>query len=239
MVGVPVTFHDLEGTDPEYYKSLNSLLEYSLEDIGMTEMTFSTESHAFGEVTVVDLVEGGRDKFVTDDNKLEYIHLLANHRMTASIRPQIDAFLEGFYSLVPKQLISLFDAQELELLISGLPEVDVEDMRANTTYHNYEISDTPIRHFWSVLKGFSKEEKALFLQFVTGSSKVPLDGFASLKGSEGIQKMSIHKAFNTNLLPTAHTCFNQLDLPPYETEEELRNKLKVAIHYGEVGFGFA
>jgi len=74
--------------------------------------------------------------------------------------------------LVPPELISIFDAQELELLISGLPEIDLDDLKANTDYHGYKNSDTQINYFWNALRSFSKEDKALFLQFVTGTSKV-------------------------------------------------------------------
>lgn len=49
----------------------------------------------------------------------------------------MDAFLEGFYDIIPKSLISIFNEQELELLISGLPDIDIEDLRANTEYHKY------------------------------------------------------------------------------------------------------
>ena len=106
------------------------------------------------------------------------MRLVAHHRMTTAIRKQIDAFLEGFHELVPPELISIFDAQELELLISGLPDIDLDDLRAHTDYHGYKPTDPCIGFFWTVLRGFSKEEKALFLQFVTGTSKVPLEGFA-------------------------------------------------------------
>lgn len=85
---------------------------------------------------------------------------------------QLESFLEGFHDLVPAELISIFDAQELELLISGMPDVDIDDLRAHTEYHGYKSTDTQIEYFWNVLKSFNKEEKALFLQFVTGSSKV-------------------------------------------------------------------
>ena len=37
---------------------------------------------------------------------------------------QIEAFLKGFHELVPRDLISIFSCQELELLITGLPEFD-------------------------------------------------------------------------------------------------------------------
>ena len=113
-----------------------------------------------------------------DENKGSYVRLVAHHRMTTAIRKQIDSFLEGFHELVPPELISIFDAQELELLISGLPDIDLDDLRAHTDYHGYKPTDPCIGFLWTVLRGFSKEEKALFLQFVTGTSKVPLEGFA-------------------------------------------------------------
>jgi E3 ubiquitin-protein ligase HUWE1 len=152
---------------------------------------------------------------------------------------QIDAFLTGFHSIIPPDLISLFDASELELLICGLPDIDIDDLYAHTTYHGYRSTDPTILYFWKTLRSLSQEEKAQFLQFVTGSSKVPLDGFKMLQGSDGTQWFSIHKAFDTSLLPTTHTCFNQLDLPEYSSEEELKNKLLIAIRAGFEGFGFA
>jgi E3 ubiquitin-protein ligase HUWE1 len=238
ILGQPVNYHDLEAIEPDYYKSLKQILEYPLDLLGV-ELTFSAESHDFGQHTTVDLIENGRNIAVTDETKSDYVQLIAHHRMTAAIRKQIDAFLEGFHELLPAELISIFDAQELELLISGLPDVDLDDLRAHTEYHGYKATDPVIEHFWSVLRSFSKEEKALFLQFVTGTSKVPLEGFQALIGAEGVKLFNIHKAYGTHLLPTAHTCFNQLDLPEYETEEDLREKILVAIREGSEGFGFA
>uniref|UniRef100_A0A7S3UX33 HECT-type E3 ubiquitin transferase n=1 Tax=Heterosigma akashiwo TaxID=2829 RepID=A0A7S3UX33_HETAK len=153
--------------------------------------------------------------------------------------PKIDSFLEGFHELVPADLISIFNPQELELLISGLPDININDLQANTEYQHYKPSDPQIQWFWSVLRSFSQEEKALFLQFVTGSSKVPLEGFGMLQGMRGIQKFSIHKAYGgSKLLPASHTCFNQLDLPEYTGEEETREKLLLALREGAEGFGF-
>lgn len=74
--------------------------------------------------------------------------------------------------MIPSELISIFNAQELELLISGCPDIDLDDLRAHTDYHGYKVTDNIITYFWNVLKSFSKAEMALFLQFVTGSSKV-------------------------------------------------------------------
>ena len=113
---------------------------------------------------------------------------MCRHRMTSGIRKQIEAFLEGFHELVPPELISIFNEKELELLISGLPDIDLDDLVSNTDYTNYAASDQNIVWFWSVLRKFSREELALFLQFVTGSAKVPIEGFASLQGMRGVQK---------------------------------------------------
>ena len=68
---------------------------------------------------------------------------------------------------------------------------------------------------------------------------MPLDGFQALHGARGIQKFNIHRAYGTHLLPSAHTCFNQLDLPEYATETDLKEKLLTAIREGSEGFGFA
>lgn len=66
-----------------------------------------------------------------------------------------------------------------------------------------------------------------------------MDGFRSLQGSEGVQKFGVHKAYNKTQLPMAHTCFNQLDLPEYDSEDILREKLLIAIREGSEGFGMA
>lgn len=75
-------------------------------------------------MTDFELIPGGRNIRVTEENKHEYVDRVAEHRLTTAIRPQITAFLEGFNELVARELISIFNDKELELLISGLPEID-------------------------------------------------------------------------------------------------------------------
>ena len=119
-----------------------------------------------------DLIPNGRHIAVTDENKADYIRLVAHHRMTSAIRAQIDSFLTGFYDLVPAELVCIFSPTELELLICGLPDVNIDELQANTEYHQYKASDEVIVWFWEVLRSFNREERASFLQFVTGTSKV-------------------------------------------------------------------
>ena len=239
ILGQEVNYQDMEDLDLDFYKSLKSLMDINLNESELHEYYFAYEEEEFGKHKIKELVPGGKSKRVTEENKIDYIKLLCHMKMTKNIQAQIDAFKSGFHELIPIDLISIFDSKELELLISGLPEVDLEDLKNNTDYHNYSPDSMVIVWLWEVLDEFSHEERAEFIQFVTGSSKVPLEGFKALPGLGGTQKFQIHKSFTSDdRLPTAHTCMNQLDLPEYPTKEKLKNRLKLAISEGKEGFGF-
>ncbi|KAG6506244.1 hypothetical protein ZIOFF_031566 [Zingiber officinale] len=191
------------------------------------------------KVTDYELIPGGRNIRVIEETKHEYVDLVAEHILTTTIRPQINSFLEGFNELVPKELILIFNDKELELLLSGLPEIDLDDLQANTEYTGYSAASTVIQWFWEVVKSFNKEDMERLLQFVTRTSKVPLEGFKALQGISGPQQFQIHKTYGApERLPSAHTCFNQLDLPEYSSREQLEERLLLAIHEASEGFGF-
>jgi E3 ubiquitin-protein ligase HUWE1 len=187
----------------------------------------------------VDLKPDGRNIPVTQENKQEYVHLVAQNRLTNQIREQIQAFLSGFHEIIPRDLVSIFNEKELELLISGVPDIDIDDWKNNTDYRGYTSTSPQIQWFWRVVRSFDQEERAKLLQFATGTSKVPLEGFAHLRGSGGKQRFQIHKDFGSvDRLPSAHTCFNQIDLPVYTSYEQLKERLLKAITEGAIGFGF-
>lgn len=173
------------------------------------------------------------------------------------------SFRTGFHDIIPADLIAIFNEQELELLISGLPEIDVDDWKNNSEYHNYSASSPQIQWFWRAVRSFDKEERAKLLQFVSGTSKVPLNGFKELEGMNGFSKFNIHRDYgNKDRLPSSHTCFNrkcnsvidhmfntkihwltfdtiELDLPEYDSYETLRQRLYTAMTAGSEYFGFA
>lgn len=238
ILGVPVTYHDIESIDPVFYKSLREIMMNPIDDLYLC-LTFSADRDEFGVRKTDELIPGGSSIEVTDANKSEYVRLMAQHRLTMSIRSQIDSFLEGLQELLPQRVLSIFDENELELLVSGMPTIDLDDLKAHTDYVQYTEADPIIQWFWSVLKSFSQEERARLIQFATGTSKVPLEGFAGLQGMNGPQRFSIHRIYGgDDRLPTAHTCFNQIDLPQYSSEEVLRSRLLLALREGAEGFGF-
>ena len=61
------------------------------------------------------------------DNR-QFASTIFQMKMTGAVRKQLDTFLEGFYEIIPRKLIAIFNEQELELLISGLPEIDIDDV---------------------------------------------------------------------------------------------------------------
>lgn len=238
ILGKSVSLKDMESMDLDYYKSLVWMLENDISDIIVE--TFSVETDDYGEHKVINLKPGGDEIAVTEENKQEYVKLIVEYRLITSVKNQMDKFLEGFFSIIPKDLIKIFDEQELELLVSGMPDIDVDDWRNNTNYENYSGSSKQVQWFWRAVKSFDADERAKLLQFATGTSKVPLDGFKELPGMNGVSKFSIHRVYNSSdRLPTAHTCFNQVDLPEYESYSKLRNALLLAIREGYEGFGFA
>lgn len=204
ILGRTVDYRDVEALDPEYYKSLVWMLENDITDI--IDLTFSMETDFFGTKETVDLKPDGRNIPVTEANKHEYVALVTEQKLTTAIKDQINAFVQGFHDVIPAPLIQIFNEQELELLISGLPDIDIDDWKNNTEYQGYTASSPPIQWFWRAVRSFDQEERAKLLQFATGTSKVPLEGFSQLQGSSGVQKFQIHKDFGgENRLPSAHT----------------------------------
>ncbi|KAL2758142.1 hypothetical protein ACRALDRAFT_1055137 [Sodiomyces alcalophilus JCM 7366] len=235
MLGKPVALPDMEGVDADYHRSLQWMLDNDISG-GILEQTFSTEDERFGVIHVEDLKPGGRDIDVTNENKKEYVDLMVKWRIEKRVEEQFKAFKEGFNELIPQDLINVFDERELELLIGGIAEIDVDDWKKHTDYRGYTESDEVIQFFWQTIRSWDGEQKSRLLQFATGTSRIPVNGFKDLQGSDGPRRFTIEKTGDVNNLPKAHTCFNRLDMPPYKSLEQLQQKLTIAVEE-TMGFG--
>ncbi|KAG2733205.1 hypothetical protein G9P44_004195 [Scheffersomyces stipitis] len=234
MLHKKVILQDMEGVDAEFYRSLKWILDNDITDV--LDLTFSAEDERFGEIVEVDLKPGGRDIEVTEENKHEYVEFISEWKISKRVEEQFKAFIDGFNELIPQELVNVFDERELELLIGGLAEIDVEDWKKHTDYRGYQESDQVIQWFWKCIKEWDSEQKARLLQFTTGTSRIPVNGFKDLQGSDGPRRFTIEKAGEPNQLPKSHTCFNRVDLPPYNDYESLKQKLTLAVEE-TVGFG--
>ncbi|XP_053660446.1 E3 ubiquitin-protein ligase Nedd-4-like [Anopheles marshallii] len=233
MLQKSIDLKDMEAVDTEYY---NSLLYIKENDPSSLMLTFSVDEESFGTTNQRELKPNGADLEVCNDNKDEYIRLVIDWRFEARVKDQMQAFLEGVGSLVPLHLLKIFDENELELLMCGIQSIDVNDWKKNTMYKgDYYANHAVVQWFWRAVLSFNNEMRARLLQFVTGTSRVPMNGFKELYGSNGPQLFTIEKWGTVNNFPRAHTCFNRLDLPPYESYAQLKEKLISAIE-GSQGF---
>ncbi|KAG6461605.1 hypothetical protein O3G_MSEX012740 [Manduca sexta] len=233
MLGKAIELQDMESVDLEYY---NSLMWIKENDPSELYLTFSVDEEQFGKTIQRELKPDGANIPVDEENKYEYIRLVILWRFVSRVQEQMCAFLEGFGALVPLPLLKIFDENELELLLCGIQHIDVRDWRANTLYKgDYHANHIVVQWFWRVVLSFSNEMRSRLLQFVTGTSRVPMNGFKELYGSNGPQLFTIEKWGAPDNYPRAHTCFNRIDLPPYESYQQLREKLIKAIE-GSQGF---
>ncbi|EMP38973.1 E3 ubiquitin-protein ligase NEDD4 [Chelonia mydas] len=227
MLQKPITLQDMESVDSEYYNSLRWILENDPTEL---DLRFIVDEELFGQTHQHELKSGGSEIVVTNKNKRDYIHLVIQWRFVSRVQKQMAAFKEGFFELISQDLIKIFDENELELLMCGLGDVDVADWKLYTKYKNgYSINHQVIQWFWKAVLMMDSEKRIRLLQFVTGTSRVPMNGFAELYGSNGPQLFTVEQWGTPEKLPRAHTCFNRLDLPPYESFEDLWDKLLIAI----------
>ena len=145
--------------------------------------------------------------------------------------------------------MSVFDINEIEMIVNGLPFIDIDDWENNTEYKGaYYKNHQVIRWFWKEMQTFNQKQLAKILQFCTGSSRVPVEGFRYsflykivctimtmyrvLQSNRGeFRKFCIEstKYWKENSLIKAHTCFNRLDLPQYLTETLVQENIKIIL----------
>jgi E3 ubiquitin ligase SMURF1/2 len=238
LLNKSINLADIEAVDPNLFTSLHWMLENDLT--GVIDTTFSVEHDSFGVMKVHDLKKNGRNIQVTEQNKKEYVKLYVTYRFMHGIEQQFLALQKGFNELIPQSLLKAFDERELELVIGGLGTIDLQDWKTNTRLKHCTVETPQVVWFWNIVGSYSEEMRARLLQFVTGSSRVPLQGFKALQGSTGAagpRLFTLHLVdVDPGNLPKAHTCFNRLDLPPYPSEEKMMDKLTQAV---EETCGFA
>jgi len=235
MLNRKLTLKDIESVDEEFYNSLVWIRDNNIEECEL-DLDFTMDFEVLGKIDTIELKENGAETPVTEANKEEYIRLMIDWRFSRGVKEQTRAFLDGFNEVVPLQWLQYFDERELELMLCGMQEFDIDDWYRNTIYRNYTKNSKQVLWFWQYIRALDNEKRARLLQFVTGTCRIPVGGFAELLGSNGPQRFCIEKVGKETWLPRSHTCFNRLDLPPYKSYEQLKEKLTLAIEETE-GFG--
>jgi ubiquitin-protein ligase E3 A len=227
LVGIEPSFDDLYDFDPDLAKSFINLsnYEYNFDEL---ELFFQIDIDVFGKKETVDLVKNGGEKKVTKENLHEYIDAYVKYLLVDSISNQFDSFKFGFLSVCGGNVLKLFRYEELELLICGSKEINFDELERATRYvEGYSQNQDYIKEFWKFVKSFSLEKKKKFLQFTTGSDRVPIRGLGNL------ELLILRHGGDTDKLPTTQTCFNYLLLPEYSSIEKMKKLLLKALEYSE------
>lgn len=231
LIGFPLQLDDLKDLSPQLWKSLNTLLGFQGDVEETFAQTFQVTHDVFGEIRTYDLKENGGDIPVTNANCKEYVALYVDWFLNKSVEGIYTEFKKGFDKVCSDSFLSVFRPDELELLLCGSTNLNFEDLEKSCRYEDgYTVNSATIKYFWQTIHALSEEDKKRFLMFCTGSDRVPIRGLASL-----MLTISRHGP-DSDLLPTAHTCFNHLLLPEYASGEKLKEKLVLAISHS-TGFG--
>ena len=187
----------------------------------------------------LDIIENGKNILVSDID--DYINKRMDF-MVGLYEPFIKRIRDSLYSVLQKKSIQNLTADQLELLLNGRPFIDIEDWKQFTEYREpYNSQHYIIIWFWDILSQLSQNELSNLLMFSTGSSRVPLGGFSSLESNRGTTARftieSIPYIPNQKNYIKAHTCFNRLDIPYFNNENELREAILFICHNEILGFG--
>ncbi|KAF1336318.1 Nedd4 e3 ubiquitin-protein ligase wwp1, partial [Globisporangium splendens] len=236
ILGVPISFSDLEYFDPDLFKNLSWLRDN--ENVDELGLDFSVTEQRGDTMEVVELIPCGQAIDATADNKDEYIERRFRYVLFESVADQLHVFLKGLYEVIPRELLMLFDPEEFDYLLCGSDEIDVDDWEQNTKYTENLYTHPVLKWFWELLREMPNEYRRRLLHFATGSSRVPLSGFAGLTSYDG--KLCPFTLKGVPLVNDgyiwSHACFNLLDLPLHVVRSEFRAVLYAAVETELYGF---
>ncbi|XP_058890460.1 E3 ubiquitin-protein ligase TRIP12-like isoform X2 [Acipenser ruthenus] len=257
-----VSSHDLINIDPGVAKSIHHLediirqkkkleqdrtqsresLQQSLESLNMNGCSVEDLGLDFTlpGFPNIELKKGGKDVPVNIHNLEEYLRLVVYWTLNEGVSRQFESFREGFESVFPLQHLQYFYPEELDQLLCGSKSEtwDVKTlMECCRPDHGYTHDSRAVKFLFEILSSFDAEHQRLFLQFVTGSPRLPVGGFRSLNPPLTIVRKTFESTENPDdFLPSVMTCVNYLKLPDYSSIDIMRQKLLIAAREGQQSF---
>lgn len=237
----PITFNDFRELYPDTGSNLQKLLEYSDSDLEeIFGLTFETSYKQLVkrrkkkpykdkiEIVTRELCKNGANRKVNSSNKLEYVKLWVDFYLSKSIHHTFEQFMKGFNRVVSNcNSVKLFNSEELKRLLCGDQEesgYDFSMLRSVTKYVGYNNDSTVVNWFWNILDKWDHNLQSKLLRFVTGSDRIPATGISTLPF-----RITKCTSESKGKLPEAHTCFDELSLYDYNSQEELERKLYIAV----------
>ncbi|KAF9135241.1 Ubiquitin fusion degradation protein 4 [Mortierella sp. 14UC] len=187
----------------------------------------------------IELKVGGANIPVTIYNVEEYIQLTVDMTVGRGVEAQVAAFKDGFNCVFSIQDLTGFRSEELVRLFGSGDEDWSYETLADTVKadHGFRSESRAFKNLLRAMSELEKEERRQFLQFITGSPKLPIGGFKNLHPAFTV----VCKPFEAPLkaddyLPSVMTCANYLKMPDYSTKEVMMAKFKTAYEEGQGSF---
>jgi len=235
LLDIEVTMQDLAQIDLDVARSLWSIVEMTEDEFKTLGLTWSATTNLYDETLEVPISNYHKiDEIVTYEQRHQYVDAYVKWRCEKSIEKPFQGFKKGFYKVLSKSLLAPLDLhpEELEDLIIGCQTlIDTQILKDTCQYaEGYDAKSQTIVDFWAICEELNQNDLKQLLWFITGSDRLPVGGAQDVK-------LTIFRAGpNSELLPSAHTCFNYLLIPDYKNREKLRKKLHIAINNAQ-GFG--
>ncbi|XP_054846376.1 probable E3 ubiquitin-protein ligase HERC6 [Eublepharis macularius] len=229
LMGKKPSLDDLKELSPVLGKSLQAILDYEQDD--MEENLHLCYNITWDNVNI-DLIPDGSSIAVNAANRKDFVSKYVDYIFSKSVEGVFEEFKRGFYKVLDKRVVGFFEPQELMQVAIGDANYDWDVYEKNAVYWGiYSPTHPIIRMFWKVFHELTLADKRGFLLFVSGSFRFPVTELQSVK-----LKIHSHRSLTEEHIPEAQTCFHLLLLPPYSTEEKLKEKLLQAIENNQ-GFG--
>ncbi|XP_057663764.1 E3 ubiquitin-protein ligase TRIP12 isoform X1 [Diorhabda carinulata] len=259
-----LTLSDLRHVDPELYKTLRKMhylvrqRDAILDDprISREDKTIELEKLTLDGCPIedlgidfvvpgynIELMKSGKSTGVTIHNLHAYVKLMTHWILQEGVSRQMESLREGFESVFPLDNLKVFLPEELESVFCGSPKDYILGWDVKTLMeccrpdHGYTSDSRAIKFLFDVLSSYDTEEQRMFVQFITGSPRLPVGGFKALSPPLTVVRKTLETNMNPDdFLPSVMTCVNYLKLPDYSSIEVMREKLKLAASEGQHSF---
>ena len=239
----PITLDDMKYYNLELYQKLKYINDNQIrgnKQLESIRFVWNIKGPN-NNVQEIELVQGGKNIFLNDSNKITFIDKVIYVEAIMPYNEQVKYTQKGLFSIIDQDVRGVFSVEELNFLITGQENIDLNDWKENTIYKGaYNPNHPVIKMFWDKIGSMQKNELIKFLEFSTGTGSVQIDGFGSLKGVGGrIQKFTIepftnYSAENPDVYTfhriVAKRVYNTIILPEYRSRQELDQAINMILY---------
>lgn len=223
FINKPILFEDLNYIEPEIYISLCNMEKLSTTEFNNLGLTFEIEYEENETIKKELLLKNGHLIKVTKNNFYMFKELYASLYIDKMIFNEFTEVLDGFYSVIIGSSIEGFNYYELEKIVVGIDQLDIDKIKKTCIYQGYTSNATIVKWFWSIVEDYNLDMQKKLLKFITGNDRLPIGG------PDALNLTIMKNGCDTNRLPSSQTCFNTILLPEYSSYDKLMEKMQKAL----------